>query len=474
MYVCQICGFQAPKWFGRCPGCDSWNSLVEVIEEKRKKKGKKLGGRTKGDKEQKAEQDNGPTIIHELLERKDEVRLKTQIGEFDRVLGGGIVRGSVILLGGEPGVGKSTLLTQVASRISENSSVLYVSSEESHIQIAMRFKRLVGEKKDEEKKEKLYVLFENTIEDVFEYAEKIFSTNEGMVGGLVILDAVQSFLSYKLESAPGTVSQVREVTSEAVNFARRTGIPVMIIGHVTKEGIVAGPKTLEHMVDVVLYLESEGMWRVLRSTKNRFGSTGEIGIFTMTERGLSEVQDPSIAFLYYEELLNTPGICLSAVVEGTRVYIVEVQALVSKTHFSVPRRSSQGYDIVRLNTLTAVLEKIAGLTLWDKDIFVNIAGGLRVMDVSADLAVSLAIISSYHSIPLGKVVAVGEIGLLGEIRPPQFIEQRLKEAQRVKVDKIITGKIDNSQITAQHTKILSFLSISELHQFILKSTNDFK
>lgn len=429
MYVCQNCGFSTPKWFGRCPSCEQWNTLIYEEEKKKKvRKKEELG------KDERRKLESEPEPIYFIAQKNEiDYRIKTSIGEFDRVLGGGIVPGSVILIGGEPGVGKSTLLLQSALSISENTDVLYVSSEESVMQIASRVKRISNEEKF--KLSKLYLLFENNIEKVFSHAKKIFKKD-----GLMILDAIQSFYSEFVDSSPGTITQVREIAQQSVDFARRYRIPVILVGHVTKEGVVAGPKMLEHMVDVVIYVEAEGMTRVVRATKNRFGSTGELGIFVMTGKGLEEVSDPSTAFLD-EDVMNFPGASISAVVEGTRVYIIEIQALVSRTPFGVPRRTSQGYDVVRLNTIIAVLEKFAGITLWDKDVFLNVAGGLKISDVSMDLAVAFSIASSYLGIPIGKRVAFGEIGLLGEIRTPSFFEQRIKEAKRINPEAIITGKM---------------------------------
>jgi DNA repair protein RadA/Sms len=462
MYVCQNCGFSTPKWLGRCPNCESWNSLIYEEEKKKKRKSK-----IEENKDSIISDIRQPQRIDEIKQDYEE-RIKTQISELDRVLGGGIVKGSVILFGGEPGVGKSTLLLQSALKISEKSTVLYVSSEESHIQIASRIKRVAGQEGENSIKNKnLYLLFENNLENTFSYARKIFRSGDKK-GGILILDAVQSFFSDNIESSAGTISQVREVALKSVEFARETGIPVMLIGHVTKEGIVAGPKALEHIVDVVIYLEAEGFLRFLRATKNRFGSTGELGIFTMTEKGLEEINDPSTAFLD-EDILNFPGVCLSAILEGTRVYILEVQALVSKTYFSVPRRSSQGYDIMRLSTLLAVLEKFAGISFWDKDVFLNIVGGIKVYDVSCDLAVALSIISSYFEIPLGKLAAIGEVGLLGEIRAPTFLDRRISEIRRIRPDKIILGKIKgNFSYLRSDPDIVSFPSIRELADYIRK------
>ncbi len=493
MYVCQNCGFHSPKWFGKCPSCESWNTLQYEEEKKGKKKVKKweiLGDDTKGEHGY----DTGystlggkPIPISDILSASGEKRIKTGLGEFDRVLGGGIVSGAIFLLAGEPGVGKSTLLLQVALSISKKGKVLYISSEESPLQIGIRVKRLCGYKSSPPSS--LFISFQGCIENALADARDILSSkskggkDEGMSekdkssdvekengdehtdNKLLILDAVQSFFSDEIESAPGSVSQVREITSKALQFARETSVPVFLVGHITKEGVVAGPKVLEHIVDVVLYVESEGIWRIVRATKNRFGSTGEIGLFTMTEKGLSEVSDPSTAFID-EDILGTPGAVLSAVLEGTRIYIVEVQALVSKTHFSVPRRVAQGYDLGRLNTLLAVLEKHGGLSFWDKDVFLNIAGGMRVSDVAVDLAVALAILSSYYGVPLGKKVAFGEVGLLGEVRTPSLLEHRVKELDRIKPNEIITGKAK-----VRSGSISSVPSIKELIMYVKKLRN---
>ncbi|MCS7213151.1 MAG: DNA repair protein RadA [Candidatus Calescibacterium sp.] len=424
-YVCQICGFVSPRWFGKCPNCGSWNTFVEEIEERRTTK-KQKSSKSSTTQENKIIPADKVTLLPE------EFRLKSGISEFDRVLGGGIVQSSVILISGEPGVGKSTLLLQVASKISDKGKVIYASSEESPVQIVSRLRRL-----KEKLNSNLYVCFENNAERAFDQVSSLGDVS------FVILDSIQSFYSDELESAPGTVSQVRHIAIMCQEFARSKKIPIVIVGHVTKEGVVAGPKTLEHIVDVVLYIEPEGMWRVLRATKNRFGSTGEIGFFVMSESGLQEVQNPNLFDL---DILSIPGASLSCVMEGSRLYVVEVQALVSKTHFPVPRRSAQGYDILRLNNIITVLEKFVGLTLYDKDVLVNIAGGIRVSDVSVDLAVVSSIVSSYYGIPLGRRVFFGEVGLLGEIRSSEFADQKVSEVAKLKPTEIITGKTNSKLV----------------------------
>lgn len=435
-YVCQSCGFTSPRWLGKCPSCNSWNTISEELETG-KKKIKRLF------------QDEGkPLPADQIALLPTETRIRSGISEFDRVLGGGIVSGSVILIGGEPGVGKSTLILQVASGISRENKVVYVSSEESPLQIVSRLRRLKGNVS-----KNLYIYFEDNINKAFEESAKIIQDNS-----VIVIDSVQSFYSDELDSAPGTISQVRQIAMDSQKFSRAKKVSVIIVGHVTKEGIIAGPKALEHIVDVVLYLEAEGMWRVLRATKNRFGSTGEIGFFLMSESGLKEVQNPN---LFDMDVLKIPGAALSCVMEGSKFYIVEVQSIVSKTHFPVPRRSSQGYDILRLNNIVAVLEKIVGLTLYDKDVIVNIAGGVKVSDVSVDLAVAASIISSYYGIPLGKRIFFGEVGLLGEIRDSGFAEQKMLEAIKLNPEEIITGKTNLSSVR-------SFFSLKDFCSYLTR------
>lgn len=425
-YVCLNCGFTSLRWLGKCPSCNSWNSLHEEPE----RKGDKV-------KRRSSRSSTKPICADEIFAIPAEPRISSGISEFDKVIGGGIVPGSVILIGGEPGVGKSTLLLQIASKIAEKKKLVYVSSEESPLQIASRLKRL-----NEKISKNLYIFFESNIERALDESKNIVKED-----GFIFLDSIQSFYSDEIESAPGTVSQVRHVALKCQDFSRKTQTSIVIVGHVTKEGIIAGPKTLEHIVDVVLYLEVEGIWRVLRATKNRFGSTGEIGFFIMSERCLQEVQNPS---LFDVDLLSIPGVSLSCVMEGSNIYIVEVQALVSKTHFPLPRRSAQGYDIIRLNNIISVLEKIAGITLYDKDVLLNIAGGIKVSDVSVDLAVASSILSSYYSVPIGKRVIFGEVGLLGEIRGSPFTEQKILEAKKIDPIEIITGKTKMKGITSFH------------------------
>ncbi len=435
-YVCQSCGFTSPRWLGKCPSCNSWNTISEELETG-KKKIKRLF------------QDEGkPLPADQIALLPTETRIRSGISEFDRVLGGGIVSGSVILIGGEPGVGKSTLILQVASGISRENKVVYVSSEESPLQIVSRLRRLKGNVS-----KNLYIYFEDNINKAFEESAKIIQDNS-----VIVIDSVQSFYSDELDSAPGTISQVRQIAMDSQKFSRAKKVSVIIVGHVTKEGIIAGPKALEHIVDVVLYLEAEGMWRVLRATKNRFGSTGEIGFFLMSESGLKEVQNPN---LFDMDVLKIPGAALSCVMEGSKFYIVEVQSIVSKTHFPVPRRSSQGYDILRLNNIVAVLEKIVGLTLYDKDVIVNIAGGVKVSDVSVDLAVAASVISSYYGIPLGKRIFFGEVGLLGEIRDSGFAEQKMLEAIKLNPEEIITGKTNLSSVR-------SFFSLKDFCSYLTR------
>lgn len=407
IFVCVNCGFESTKWLGRCTQCGEWNTFQE---EDQVKKGKKSSPVTVH-----------PISIEQLASEPPEQRTKTCIPEVDRVLGGGLVPGSTTLIAGEPGVGKSTLLLQAS--LSSKRKVLYISSEESAKQIASRAKRVSDGSKN------VFVIFENSVETVFSVCEKFKPE-------IVVLDAVQSFWSEEINSAPGTVSQVRHITSKAVDFAKTKNIPVILVGHVTKEGIIAGPKVLEHMVDAVIYFEAEGALRILRATKNRYGSTGETGIFIMNEKGLEEILDYTKYFLNQNNE-EEYGSCATAVLEGSRVYILEVQSLITRTNFPSPRRNSQGYDILRLFTILAVLEKICGLNFQNRDVYVNVVGGMKIYDVSADLAVALSLISSYFEIPIGGSVAFGELGLLGEVRSVSLPEQRIKSASRIGFKKVI-------------------------------------
>lgn len=407
VFVCSSCGNESPKWLGRCPACNEWNTFYEEKVVKDKTTGQKRGL-------------VADTVKLNAVETKNYERYKTSMDELDRVLGGGLVQGSLVLLGGEPGIGKSTLILQICDKVKVNAPVLYVSGEESSSQIKMRADRL------NINNENIFFLGETSIELVDEAIEKVKP-------GLIIIDSIQTMYSEGITSAPGSVSQVREVTSKIMMMCKKQNITTIIIGHVTKDGAIAGPRVLEHMVDTVLYLEGERYfsYRVLRSVKNRFGSTNEIGLFEMREEGMVEIQNPS-EILITERNGNPSGSIIVASIEGTRPMLIEIQALVTPTAFGMPRRTGSGVDFNRLVVLMAVLEKRAGIPLSNQDAYVNIVSGIRIDEPAIDLGLALAIVSSYKNIPLSKdLIAIGEIGLTGEIRTVNSLEKRIKEADKM-------------------------------------------
>ena len=409
VFVCKECGHESSKWMGQCPGCRQWNTLVEevVSPAREKKSGKKAGSAV-------------VTGIFSITTEKED-RMSSGMPELDRVLGGGIVKGSLTLVGGDPGIGKSTLLLQVCRNLAnEGLSILYVSGEESQKQIRMRADRLGGFEKE------IFICCET---DIHRAADAIRKKMPDMV----VVDSVQTMYSDELSSAPGSVSQVREVTSVLMQIAKVEGIAVFLVGHVTKEGVVAGPRTLEHMVDTVLYFEGErnALYRVLRGVKNRFGSTNEIGVFEMREEGLIEVTNPSRIMLDGRPV-DEAGSVVVCSMEGTRPLLIEIQALVSPTSFNMPRRTTVGIDFNRVNLLLAVLEKKAGLNLGGCDAYVNLAGGIRLTEPAIDLGILCAVISSYRNLPIHPgTVIFGEAGLTGEIRGVSHVEQRLRESVKM-------------------------------------------
>lgn len=409
-FQCQSCGYASPKWLGKCPDCGSWNSFVEEKPAPPSRLGPSLQGLGKTE----------PVVLRSV-EGISEKRNPTGIKEFDRVLGGGVVPGSVILVGGDPGIGKSTLLLQAFSGLAKKSGkLLYVSGEESPQQIKMRADRLSVDS------ESIILLPETSLEGILDAAAKM--SPEAMV-----VDSIQTVFTQEMLSAPGSVGQVRECAARLMLFAKRSDIPVFIVGHVTKEGTIAGPRVLEHIVDTVLYFEGDRghSYRILRTIKNRFGSTNEIGIFEMSDSGLKEVDNPSELFLS-ERPQNVAGSTVVASLEGTRPLMVEIQALVSRTNFGMPRRTSIGVDFNRVNLLVAVLEKRAGLMLGGMDIFVNIVGGLKIPEPAVDLGIIATIASSFRDKPVApKTFVFGEIGLSGEIRAVAQAELRLKEAAKI-------------------------------------------
>jgi DNA repair protein RadA/Sms len=408
-FVCQQCGAVSPAFLGRCPNCQAWNSMVETIEDRR---APTAASRPRA---------SARAMPLNALGALQTDRIPVPIAELDRVLGGGLVAGSLVLVGGDPGIGKSTLVLQAAAALAGSiGPVLYVSAEESAQQIKLRADRL-GIRSDD-----LWVLSETSLSEVFDAAER-------QQPAMLIVDSIQTVYLDEITSAAGSVSQVRECTARLMQWAKPRDIPAMIIGHVTKEGTIAGPRVLEHMVDAVLYLEGDRhhQYRILRAVKNRFGSTDEVGVFEMADSGLREVRNPSEAFL--EERAGTSaGSTVAVTIEGTRPILVEVQALTTATNFGLPRRSANGFDASRLQLLVAVLQKRVGLGLGSQDIYANVVGGLRIAEPAADLAVALAIASSFKERPVDAgTVAVGEIGLSGELRSVGQIDRRLVESARL-------------------------------------------
>lgn len=434
LYVCQNCGAQAPRWLGRCPSCESWNSYVE--ENASVSTGENKSGIVYRDE---------PVLLTEVSAH-NEHRLQSGIAEFDRVMGGGIVAGSVTLIGGDPGIGKSTLSLQASCALSEQGhKILYISGEESVKQTKMRADRLTA--KDISS---LYIVNQVDLNVMIEYIKK-------MKPSVVVLDSIQVVYQPEMNSSPGSVAQVRECSSLLTHLVKSLGIALFIIGHVTKEGMLAGPRVLEHIVDTVLYFEGErySTYRILRATKNRFGSTNEIGVFEMSASGLMEVSNPSQIFLS-ERPKNSSGSVVVCIMEGTRPFLVEVQGLVARSAFGIIRQKAQGFDANRLALLVAVLEKRMGLNLQDQDIFLNVVGGVRVMDPAADLAVVMAVASAYLDkvIPFDTVV-FGEVGLSAEIRSVSQVVLRINEAQRLGFKRCIFPKnnLSNMQGAVKNSKI---------------------
>lgn len=428
-YFCQSCGYESAKWLGKCPSCNQWNTFIEEIIEKA---GASVPDWKSGSSS--THRSNKPAAIHEIV-YSEENRLITPDKELNRVLGGGIVSGSIILIGGEPGIGKSTLMLQVALNL-PGLKVLYVSGEESEQQIKMRAERLGNASglKNAASAD-TYILTETSTQNIFKQIEILQPD-------LLVIDSIQTLYSAHIESTPGSVSQVRECTAELLRFAKESGTPVFLIGHITKDGMIAGPKILEHMVDTVLQFEGDRhhVYRILRAVKNRFGSASELGIYEMQGSGLREVSNPSeILLSQRDEPLS--GITISAMLEGLRPMLIETQALVSVSAYGTPQRSATGFDTKRLNMLLAVLEKRCGFKLSAKDVFLNIAGGLRVEDPAIDLAVVVAIISSHEDMPVdSKICFAAEVGLSGEIRAVNRIEQRIAEAEKLGFEQIFISK----------------------------------
>jgi DNA repair protein RadA/Sms len=409
VYSCTECGASVPKWQGQCPGCSVWNTLVESVAEAAPTSNSRfaaLGGTAK------------LQLLSEI-EAREEDRLPTGIGEFDRALGGGLVAGGVVLIGGDPGIGKSTLLLQALAGLSVSNNVLYVSGEESGQQIAMRARRLSLDTRN------LKLLAEINL-------EKILATLQSLRPQVAVMDSIQTLWSDQLNSAPGSVAQVRECAAQLTRLAKQTGITIILVGHVTKEGALAGPRVLEHIVDSVLYFEGDthSSFRLIRAVKNRYGAVNEIGVFAMTDKGLKGVNNPSAMFLS-QHGQEVPGSCVLVTQEGTRPLLVEIQALLDQSHGNA-RRLTVGLDAQRLAMLLAVLHRHAGIVCFDQDVFVNAVGGVKISEPAADLAVLLAIVSSLQNRPLpAKLIVFGEIGLAGEIRPAPRGQERIREAAKL-------------------------------------------
>ncbi len=436
-FVCQSCGYISPRWIGKCSECGSWNSFVEESISASTGSAKALGAR--------GFEANGmaahPIRLSEIT-AEQEGRITTGIAEFDRALGGGIMPGSIVLVGGDPGIGKSTLMMQVVRGLMPGSNTLYVSGEESARQLKNRAERL-GLANDN-----LYVLAETNVEAVLETMRK-------MSPDLVIVDSIQTMYRPMIESAPGSVSQVRECTALLMQAAKMTGIPVFVIGHVTKEGMIAGPKVLEHIVDTVLQFEGERThaYRILRAAKNRYGSTNEIGVFSMTSQGLEEVPNPSEVFLS-ERRQNASGSSVTAVLEGTRPVLIEIQALVTNSSYSTPQRNVTGYDTRRIAMLLAVLEKQLGARLGHSDVFINIAGGLFIDEPAADLAIAMAVLSNQLDLAIDPLAClIGEIGLGGEVRAVPQAELRVAEAIKLGFQHIILPRANMKSMPKVSEKI---------------------
>ncbi|WP_421945363.1 DNA repair protein RadA [Pedobacter sp.] len=430
-YFCQSCGYESAKWMGKCPSCNQWNTFVEEIVEKTPASVPTWKNETTGRKV------NKPSKVDEI-EQSVERRISTNDKELDRVLGGGLVEGSLILIGGEPGIGKSTLMLQLALNL-DGKKLLYVSGEESEQQIKMRAERIT-----EKPSSNCYILTETSTQNIFKQIEILEPE-------IVVIDSIQTLHSSHIDSTPGSVSQVRECTAELLRFAKETGTPVFLIGHITKDGAIAGPKILEHMVDTVLQFEGDRhhVYRILRSIKNRFGAAAELGIYEMQGSGLREVSNPSeILLSQRDEELS--GIAIAAMLEGARPMLIETQALVSQAAYGTPQRSATGFDTKRMNMLLAVLEKRCGFRLSAQDVFLNIAGGIRVEDPAIDLAVLIAIISSHQDIPVStKNCFAAEVGLSGEIRAVNRIEQRIAEADKLGFETIYISKYNLKGIDAK-------------------------
>ena len=447
-WFCTECGNEAPKWMGQCPACGAWNTMVEE---------KVATGGSKGNESHKSSRsDNAPVKLSEVSSN-DKERISLNLPEVDRLLGGGLVKGSLVLIGGEPGIGKSTLSLQIPL-LNPELNVLYVTGEESVGQVKMRAARIGGVQ------DNCLIYSETQMEDIIREAKRISPD-------LLIVDSVQTMFSESLEGSPGTVSQVRECAASLLRYAKDTDTPVILIGHITKEGSIAGPKVLEHIVDVVLQFEGEnrGAYRLLRGIKNRFGSTSELAVFEMTGTGLREITNPSELLIpMHEEGLS--GVAVAAMLDGTRPFLIEVQALVSSAAYGTPQRSATGFDGRRLNMLLAVLERRAGFKLGQKDVFINMAGGLKVTDPACDMSVIAAVLSSTFDMAIpSDICFAGEVGLSGEIRPVSQTDRRVSEAARLGFRKIYVSKFAATGDAPKGIDVVKVADVPELVRQLFKN-----
>ena len=439
-YICSACGGQTSKWQGQCPHCMAWNTLTESVREAKPSRFQALAA-------------SGEVVRLSAVQALDTPRIATGLAEFDRVLGGGLVGGGVVLIGGDPGIGKSTLLLQALAELSARCRTLYVSGEESAAQIAMRARRL-GLNAD------IPLLTEIRL-------EAIFATLKTERPEVAVIDSIQTVYTDQLQSAPGSVAQVRECAQELTRHAKQTGITILLVGHVTKEGTLAGPRVLEHIVDTVLYFEGDtsSSFRLIRAFKNRYGAVNELGVFAMTDKGLKGVSNPSALFLTRSER-EAPGSCVVVAQEGTRPLLVEIQALVDATHSPNPRRLTVGLDGNRLAMLLAVLHRHGGIVCYDQDVFVNAVGGVKLIEPAVDLAVAMAVVSSLRNKPIPHRLAVfGEIGLAGEIRPVQRGQERLKEAAKLGFTQALCPKANLPKGKIPGIEVVGVISLSEALEF---------
>lgn len=446
VWFCTSCGNESSKWMGKCPACGEWNTMVEetVATGKRQNQSANVPG-----KSQK------PMPLSEIDSSK-ESRISLNNNEFDRILGGGIVEGSLVLIGGEPGIGKSTLSLQIPLMCPELKT-LYVTGEESARQVKLRAARIGGTDSN-------CLIYSETL------MEHILAEARGIMPDLMIVDSVQTMFSQNVESSPGSISQIKETAAQLLRFAKETGVPVILIGHITKEGSIAGPKILEHIVDVVLQFEGDnrGTYRLLRSIKNRFGSTSELAVFEMTGKGLREVSNPSEMLIPMHDE-NLSGVAVSAMLDGTRPFLIEVQSLVSSAAYGTPQRSATGFDVRRLNMLLAVLEKRAGFKLGVKDVFLNMAGGLKVNDPACDLAIICAVLSSNFDFAIpSDVCFAGEVGLSGEIRPVSQTDRRVTEARRLGFKRIFISSFGNTDNIPEGIEVIRVADVPALCRILFK------